>query len=125
LIQKLLECNPNTFLVATDNPGQVLGYCVASINGASAHLISIAVLRHVRRKGAATLLLRELFRRLVGFNVEEVWLEVNVKDKGAIELYLKLGFGKLMTVDNYYSDGSPAVKMCLDLRSVTGASCKP
>ncbi len=117
LMAKLLEYNPSTFLVVVDESGRLLAYCVASINGKSAHLISVAVVGNARRKGAATLLLRGLFGRLVGFGVGEVWLEVNAHDMGAVTLYLKLGFEKLMTVDNYYSDGSAAIKMRLSLSS--------
>lgn len=118
LMEKLLEYNPDTFLVVRDESRKLKGYTVGSINGRSAHLISIAVLKDSRRKGAATLLLRELFQRLLEFRVEEVWLEVNTKDTGAIALYLKLGFEKLMTVDHYYSDGSAALKMRLSLATL-------
>jgi ribosomal-protein-alanine N-acetyltransferase len=121
LMEKLLEYNPVTFLVATDALGKPKGYAVGSVSGRSAHLISIAVLQDSRRKGAATLLLQELFRRLLEVHVEEVWLEVNTKDMGAIALYLKLGFEKLMTVDHYYSDGAAALKMRLSL-GVPGAA---
>jgi ribosomal-protein-alanine N-acetyltransferase len=115
LIAKLLEYNPSTFLAVVDEWGKLLGYCVASANGRSGHLISVAVERKSRRRGAATTILGELFSRLLRLGVKDVWLEVNAHDTGAIALYLKLGFEKLVTVDNYYSDGSPAAKMRLNL----------
>jgi len=118
LMEKLLEYNPDTFVVVTDESRKLKGYAVGAINGKSAHLISIGVLKDSRRKGAATLLLRELFRRLLEVRVKEVWLEVNIKDTGAIALYLKLGFEELMTVDHYYSDGSAALKMRLNLSTL-------
>jgi ribosomal-protein-alanine N-acetyltransferase len=121
LMEKLLEYNPDTFLVVTDDSRKLKGYAVGSINGRSAHLISIAVVKDSRRKGAATLLLRELFRRLLELRVEEVWLEVNTKDTGAIALYLKQGFEKLMALEHYYSDGSAALKMRLSL-GIPGAT---
>ena len=106
----------NGFLVAEEAPDKLVGYCVSSIEGRMAHLISIAVLTESRRKGVATSLVRDLIEYLEARRVDELWLEVKQENKEAIKLYEKFGFAKVMILENYYSDGSPALRMRMSLR---------
>jgi len=102
--------------VAEEAPGKLVGYCVSSIEGKLAHLISIAVLTKGRRKGVATALLRNLIEHLGGQRVDELWLEVKEGNKEAIRLYGKFGFARMMILENYYSDGSSALRMRMSLK---------
>lgn len=95
--------------------GELVGYCVSSLEGRLAHLISIAVLREHRGIGVATALLQGLIARLERDGVDELWLEVNTGNEEAIILYEKFGFTRTMILENYYSDGSPALRMRLSL----------
>ena len=81
-----------------------------------AHLISIAVLTESRRKGVASALVRGLIEYLEARRVDEFWLEVKQGNKEAIRLYEKFGFAKVMILENYYSDGSPALRMRISLK---------
>jgi len=74
-------------------------------------LISIAVLTEGRRKGVATALLKNLIEYLQARSVEELWLEVKQDNKEAIKLYEKFSFASMMVLENYYSDGSAALRM--------------
>jgi ribosomal-protein-alanine N-acetyltransferase len=115
LIDKLIHDNPDTFIVAVDESGRIVGYCIVLVDGTFAHLISIAVVHNNRRKGIATSLLKEQLTYLKEHNVQQLWLEVSAKNKEAIPLYLKLGFTKAETIQHYYSDGSAALRMRNDL----------
>ena len=115
LLNRLIDESGNTFLVAEEAPGNLIGYCVSSIEGRLAHLISIAVLTKVRRKGVATALLRNLIEYLGGQGVDELWLEVKEGNREAIRLYGKFGFASMMILENYYSDGSSALRMRMSL----------
>lgn len=117
LFKRLLRDYSGTFYVATDDAGKLVGYCVSSLSGKSAHLISICVLREHRRNGVASALLHGLIRDLELRGVEELWLEVNPENTEAICLYGKFGFKKVMVLQDYYSDGSPALKMRSVLRT--------
>jgi ribosomal-protein-alanine N-acetyltransferase len=88
---------------------------LATTDGRFAHLISIAVLREHRRKGVAGALLQRLVKYLECHGVDELWLEVNIGNKEAIDLYEKFGFLRMMILENYYSDGAPALRMRLGL----------
>lgn len=115
LFKNLLEGHANSFLVAEEASGEHVGYCVSSLEGSNAHLISIAVLREHRRRGVASTLLETLMAQLEHGGVDELWLEVNTRNEGAITLYEKIGFARMMILENYYSDGSAALRMRLSL----------
>lgn len=88
---------------------------MSSLHGEAAHLVSIAVHPKFRRKGIATILLRETLRFLMTHNILELLLEVNRKNTEAIAFYSRLGFEKTGMLKKYYSDGSDAVRMRLKL----------
>ena len=118
LLQRLLQHNRETFLVAADGSGKIVGYCVCSLDGDSAHLISIAVHRSSRRRGYAAALLKKTIGQLAEKGVSALRLEVSVNNTEAVRLYSKNGFEKLDTLPNYYSDGSDAMRMGLMIDNV-------
>jgi len=115
LIAKLLRDCLNYFFVAEYPPGTIAGYCVASEKGTTAHLISIGVLRKYRRRGFGTALIQRLLANLSP-SVKELRLEVKRDNREAIVLYEELGFKHVGLIENYYRDGSSAVKMFLALK---------
>lgn len=102
--------------MATDQVEELVGYCVCSSGRKSAHLISVAVQTDYRRKGVATSLLRRALEFLIEQSIPELWLEVNLKNVDAINLYSKLGFEKTGVLEGYYSDGADAIRMRLTVR---------
>jgi ribosomal-protein-alanine N-acetyltransferase len=114
LIARLLQDCPNGFFVAERHPGTIIGYCVATENERSAHLISIGVLREYRRHGVGTALVRRLLSSL-GSRLEELRLEVKEGNVEAIKLYDEIGFKQVERIPNYYEDRATAVKMALTL----------
>jgi ribosomal-protein-alanine N-acetyltransferase len=118
LMARLLRDHPTGFLVAELTSGQVVGYSVCSKKGKLAHLISIGVLREYRRRKIATSLIRALLDQL-DLRIRELWLEVNTANQEAVNFYEGFGFRKIMIIENYYSDGSPAMRMRLALDNAT------
>jgi len=116
LMERLQRMYSESFFVAENNSSKLVGYCVASEKEGFAHLISIGVFREHRRKGVAAALVKTLLAWLNERGVDELWLEVNTGNKAAISLYERLGFARVMTIENYYADGSPAVRMKLLMR---------
>ena len=113
LMERLQRDNPENFLVAENNSSKVVGYCVASEKRPFAHLISIGVLREYRRKGVGVVLLETLLAWLNQRRVQELWLEVKAGNGAAMKLYEHFGFEIVQRIENYYSDGSPAIRMRL------------
>jgi [ribosomal protein S18]-alanine N-acetyltransferase len=116
LLERLLEDCPESFFVAIDQVGELVGYCVCSTDPKLAHLISIAVQIDHRKRGVATSLLHRAIEFLIEQSIPELWLEVNLKNVDAVSLYLKLGFEKTGVLKGYYSDGSDAIRMRLTMR---------
>jgi ribosomal-protein-alanine N-acetyltransferase len=119
LLKRLLQDFPESFFVATDESGELVGYCVCTLGGKTAHLISIAVCRNLRRRGIALVLLQRAIEYLAAQAVDELWLEVSLRNLEAVTLYAKLGFEEIGILEKYYSDGSDAVRMRLVLGEPT------
>jgi len=75
-------------------------------------LISIGVLLEYRRRKVATSLIQEMLSQLSS-RIRELWLEVNTSNEEAVMFYEGFGFRRVMILENYYSDGSPALRMRL------------
>lgn len=116
LLSRLLHDHSGNFLVAESKEGRLVGYCVASTDQSSAHLISVAVSPHRRRIKIGTGLMETLMEHLIDRGIEDIWLELKLENKQALGLYRKLGFRKASLVPNYYSDGSDALRMHKILR---------
>jgi ribosomal-protein-alanine N-acetyltransferase len=114
LMVRLLRDHPRGFFVAEISSGQVVGYCVCSKEGKLAHLLSIGVFREYRRRKVATSLIQTLLAQF-GSRIRELWLEVNTTNDEAVKFYQGFGFRRVMMIENYYSDGSPALRMRLAL----------
>lgn len=84
------------------------------------HIISLAVEPEYRRRGIATALIHETFRRLkLYYNAKECLLEVRVSNTPAISLYKKIGFQVIRVIKGYYADGESAYLMCINLDKVS------
>jgi len=114
LLAKLLREYPDTFFVAETSAGTIVGYCVAAQQENWAHLISIGVLPEYRRRRIGTALIHALLGTLAP-EVGELRLEVKQGNAEAIKLYEDLGFRPVNLIENYYEDGSSAVKTRLNL----------
>jgi len=114
LLARLLNDKSNDFLVAEMEIGRVVGYCVASKESGIAHLLSIGVLLEYRERGVGTALVRKLLEN-AGPGVKGMTLEVKKGNYEAIRLYESLGFKPVEVIAGYYSDGSAAVKMQLNI----------
>ena len=97
--------NENTYyyFVAKEN-NAVIGYLSAELLVDHFDLLSIAVDNNFRRKNIATTLLNELFSLCTKLNITDIFLEVRQNNLSAISFYEKLGFKKISSRKNYYTD---------------------
>jgi ribosomal-protein-alanine N-acetyltransferase len=122
---ELHQRHPETFIVAEENGG-VVGYIMCRIEtGLSnfgfgglmkkGHVVSVAVLPELRRRGIGEALLAEAMKGMRLYNAKQCFLEVRVTNEPAISLYKKLGFQVTRTINGYYADGEAAYVMSLKL----------
>jgi len=110
-------------VVITDEDSQILGFLVAvpKRNGIG-HVITIDVVREVRRLGVGSKLLAAAEDRLRRLNCRTVLLETAVDNASAIAFYKRHQYFTVKTIPHYYSNGVDALVLQKDLLSTAQAS---
>ncbi len=110
-------------IIVTDEDAQILGFLVATIrrNGIG-HVITIDVLKEVRRLGVGSLLLNAAEERLRKLSCHTVSLETAVDNQSALVFYKRHGYFTVNTIPHYYSNGVDALVLQKDLLSTAQAS---
>lgn len=90
------------FVAKMDN--NVVGYLSAELLVDHFDLLSIAVDNNFRRQNIATALLDKLFSLCFDQKITDIFLEVRQNNLSAISFYEKVGFEKISTRKNYYTD---------------------
>ncbi|MDR0850308.1 MAG: ribosomal protein S18-alanine N-acetyltransferase [Christensenellaceae bacterium] len=93
--------------------GQVEAYAGAWNTGEDYSVISIATSKAHQRQGLAGKLLERLITDAERKKIKALSLEVNTKNKPAIDLYRKMGFIITNTRKKYYKNGDDAYVMWL------------
>lgn len=115
---ELMFRSPEFFIVA-EVDSKVVGYLSAVVEGyfnRVCHILSIAVLPEYRGRGIGSELLRYLIDLVKIKRIPAIILEVKKNNNVAINVYRKFGFKIIGYKYRYYSDGSDALVMRLDLR---------
>ena len=110
-------------LVVNDSDSKIAGFLVATIrrNGVG-HIITIDVLKAVRRRGVGSLLLGAAEERLRKLNCHTVSLETAIDNQSALMFYKQHGYFTVKTIPRYYSNGVDALVLQKDLLSTAQAS---
>ncbi|MEN4006918.1 MAG: ribosomal protein S18-alanine N-acetyltransferase [Methanobacteriaceae archaeon] len=99
------------FLVA-QHYNIVVGYIIFWIRYEDeGHIISLAVDKKYRKKGAGKKLLDHAIIIFKKHMVKVIKLEVRIKNSGARKFYRKMGFEEKDVLKDYYEDGEDAVIM--------------
>jgi ribosomal-protein-alanine N-acetyltransferase len=101
-------------LVAEDETGSIVGFIVVH-DGTTGHIITIDVIRSVRRAGVGSLLLRAGEHRLRERGSHAVGLETAVDNISALSFYKRHGYNVIRTWPRYYSNGVDALVMKKEL----------
>jgi len=104
--------HPFVWARVAEQNGRLVGYSVALLGGGAGHLGNLAVIPEARRRGIATVLLRDLLAQAVERGVDRIGLEVRVSNFAAQDLYRAHGFGLAGIRKSYYRDtGEDALLM--------------
>ena len=82
----------------------IIGYLATQLLVDHFDLLAIAVVKDFRRQSIATYLLDELFNLCDKLKITDIFLEVRQNNLSAISFYEKLGFEKISSRKNYYTD---------------------
>ena len=121
--KSILDNYPESFLVACNNNGDIIGYIMWRVEKTPAitslklknngHLVSIAVAKKYRRLGVATTLLSHSMKKIKKYKIDEYVLEVRVSNYEAVNLYKEINFVTNSIKKKYYRDGENAYYMTL------------
>ncbi len=94
--------NPLSLWLVGLSGGVVAGYAGAQSVLDEADVMNLAVAPEHRREGLASMLLRELEKRLFARGVRRLFLEVRPTNESALALYRREGFNEAGRRKNYY-----------------------
>ena len=99
---------------------KILGFVICRKAADEAEILTIAVEPRQRRKGFGRMLVDELIRQLYRDGIKKLFLEVDDQSTGAVKLYKNVGFKKIGTRENYYtqigSNSCKALTMKYDIK---------
>lgn len=84
----------------------ILGYLSAELLVDHFDILAIAVDNNFRRQNIATSLMNNLFSLCTELKITDIFLEVRQNNLSAISFYEKVGFEKISTRKNYYTNTS-------------------
>lgn len=111
--RRFLEMPRDRLIVAeAEADGELVGYCLVLMSAATrlARIYSIAVSPAVRGQGVGEKLVREAESEAVDAGRIIMRLEVREDNRGAINLYKRLGYRQFGTYRDYYEDHGDALR---------------
>ena len=107
--------HPDTISLGAWLNQKVAGFIIGSIKELEetrgGHILTLDIAVKHRRRGIGLRLLMELERVLVAKGVEMCYLEVDIDNVAARELYRKQGYAEVEALRDYYHKGSHGVRL--------------
>lgn len=105
--------NPRAILLVSGMSSSLLAAAALFFrsNSSAARLYTIAVAPEARGRGLGATLLRACEKAARKRGATALCLEVNVRNKSALALYRKSGYGIRERINRYYEDGSDALRL--------------
>lgn len=96
--------NPLSSLWAASIDGDIRGFICYWVLDFEIHLLDFAVHPEWRQNGLGRLLLGHMIGEAFSKQLESIWLEVRVSNRGAVDLYEEFGFEQVGVRSKYYDD---------------------
>jgi [ribosomal protein S18]-alanine N-acetyltransferase len=109
----------NAHVVIIEIAGHLAGFCIAHVNQSSddttGYIVTLDVAPEHRRKGIASLLMREAERQVAEAGCGAMVLHVFSGNAGAISFYEREGYALFRAVPNFYAKNVNALVYCKPL----------
>ena len=93
---------PGSICLVAERDDSIVGFILASAQSSEAHLITLDVLAHYRRRGLGSLLLTTLEQRCAAAGVRATELETATNNEPAIAFWQKHGYRTVRVLPRYY-----------------------
>ncbi|KAJ3272403.1 hypothetical protein HDV01_005586 [Terramyces sp. JEL0728] len=80
------------------------------------YIAMLAVDKEYRGQGLATKLVEQCIKEMIAMDADEIVLEAEISNKGALKLYEKFGFVRDKKLNRYYLNGEDAYRLKLWLK---------
>ena len=107
--------NNNSFYLVAKNKNEIVGFIGIIKNVDFVEILNIVVKKDFRNKGIGNKLLQKIIEVVKEIKMQEIYLEVNEKNKNAIKLYEKNNFEKIGIRKKYYNGIDSAILMSLKI----------
>lgn len=104
LVWELTNSDVTRVYLLRDAADRVIAFCVVWLIFDELHINTLAVSPAQRRRGLATLLLREIMAEGAREGARQATLEVRASNAAALELYTRLGFTVSARRPGYYAN---------------------
>jgi ribosomal protein S18 acetylase RimI-like enzyme len=108
--QRWYGYNPDLCLVAVID-GRIAGDMLTKIVGERAELGSMATHPDFRRLGVGRALLDETVKRVKGYGIAAIEIEVRKTNLGGLDFWKKMGFRETGETPGFYGDGETAINL--------------
>ena len=102
ILESELKNNNSLYFVAK-NKNEIVGFIGIIKNVDFVEILNIVVKKDFRNKGIGNKLLQKIIEVVKEIKMQEIYLEVNEKNKNAIKLYEKNNFEKIGIRKKYYN----------------------
>jgi ribosomal-protein-alanine N-acetyltransferase len=104
LVWELRNSDVTRMYILRDDEEQVVAFCLCWVIFDELHINTIAVAPSERRRGLATILLRQVLAETAAEGAKKATLEVRASNSGALALYARLGFQVTAKRPRYYTN---------------------
>lgn len=102
-------------LICRENK-EILGFIIFSPIQKEAHLLNIGVKKNYQKRGVGKLLMHTMITQCKAMSIRNIYLEVRVGNKNAINFYLNFNFKKDAIREGYYSGKNPEDALLMSLQ---------
>jgi ribosomal-protein-alanine N-acetyltransferase len=94
--------------VSAEAGAELMGFCVAQLEGDVGYVVTLDVAERWRRRGLARRLMEEVEARMRVAGAVGMELHVSVENAGAVAFYEGMGYGRVGRVKGFYGRGGDA-----------------
>lgn len=108
----------DTQSLVLDHEGRLIGFLIYRNIGGDFEIIQLALNKAYQRQGLASMMIDYMIQDAQSSHIEFIYLEVEMDNLPALNLYKKYGFEAIHQRKNYYGQGQNAIVMRKEMSNV-------